>query len=421
MKKSISFLVLFLFFIAAPAAFCFEVGVDIQGPQDLAALKDGISKTITARCLAKNITMGKGELLNVSIIQLGDTISFDAVLGSVPPRAFHRDLKGAGELSATIDQMIGEIFPASPQKPAAESRPPVQAVPKTAQPELKLPFAATSMAVLNDTIFVSSKDTLYRIENGKAKPYWTPPKAAQIFRLYAYQGSLLAVTSRDNAFATCMIKDGKTAKSWDRCVVPVKNSLVASRIYTDRDLPDGTNRWEKAETLEGDPQPIPEGTDILSMLLNDISPSPDGDEIISFDRFNRLAAANGKTIVCTSDTKFSTLPLYLQDKAETFQYKGKDNEGRKPTVRYYLMPRIISQGKEVITIANDQGLAKFIGNLKMYDSSRILAYTPEDSEFTERDLATIRSHYCADIALDKGSILALVVKKSTSLIQRIDL
>jgi hypothetical protein len=422
MKKITSFLFLFLLIIAVPAAFCFEVGVDIKGPQDLMALKDGISKTITARCLAKNISTGKGTVLNVSIIQLGDTISFDAILGAEPPRAFHRDLKSTGELSTVIDQMIGEIFAASPQKPAAGKEPLVQAGTGTAQPEYKFPFVATSMAVLSDTLFVSSEDTLFRVENGKAKPYWTPPKSARIYRLYTYQGTLLAVTNRGNAFFTYMIKDGKTLKSWDRCVVPLKGSLVASRIYSDSDLSNGVNRWAKTETVMGEPLKIPDGIDILSAVIGDISPAADGDEIVCFDKSTYLTAVSGKNTVCTSETKFGTLSLYIQDKVEVFHYRTDDNSAQpEPPVRYYIRPRIVSHGKDIITFINEEGLTRFIGNLKVYDSSRILACTPDESDFDERDLSAIKNSYCADIALDKGSVLALIVKKSTSLIQRIDL
>jgi hypothetical protein len=48
-------------------------------------------------------------------------------------------------------------------------------------------------------------------------------------------------------------------------------------------------------------------------------------------------------------------------------------------------------------------------------------FAPGRSGDHERDLVTIRNHYCADIALDEGDLIVLVVKKSTSLMQRIDL
>lgn len=424
MKKTTCFLFLFLFILSIPAAYCFEVGVDIKGPQDLAALKDGIGKTITARCLARNVSVPKETALNVSITQFGDIISFDAILGAEPPRAFHRDLKNTGEISPAIDQMISELFAPSPGKPSAAKEPSVQAVTPTAQPEYKFDFAATSMALVNDTLFVSSENTLFRIENGKATSYWTPPKSASIYRINPYNGSILAVTVRGTSFFTYLIKDGKTVKSWDRCVVPLKGSLVSSRIYTDRDIPDGVNRWAKAETIEGAPLQVPDNTDILSLLVADITPSADGDEFVSFDKFNRLTVLSGKKTVCTSETKFSTLQLYLQDKIPTFHYTAQDDADVSevnPVNRYYLRPRTLSQGKDIITFANDEGLTRFIGNFKMYDASRIVACTPNESELDERDLGAFKGYYCADIALGKGGVLALLVKKSTTLIQRIGL
>ncbi|HQI00823.1 MAG TPA: hypothetical protein PLF54_05465 [Deltaproteobacteria bacterium] len=424
MKKISSFVFLFLFLISVPAAFCLEVGVDIKGPQDLMALKDGIGKTITARCLARNITAPKGTALNVSITQLGDIISFDAILSAEPPKAFHRDLKSTGELSSAIDQMIAEIFTAAAAKPAAGKEPPVQADTAQAKPEYKFTFAATSMAVLDGTLFVSSEDKLYKVENGNAKSYWTPPRSASIYRLFPYDGSLLAVTVQGTAFFTHRIKDGKTVKSWEGCVAPLKNSLVRSRIYSDKDISDGINRWSKAETIEGAPLQIPDNTDILSVFMGDISSSADGEEIVSFDRVNRLVAFNGKKTVCVSDTNFSTLPFYLQDKIPTFHYTAQDNADVSevnPVNRYHLRPRIVSQGKDIISFTNDEGLTKFIGNLKRYSGTQILACTPGESEFDERTLGTFKGYYCTDIALDKGGVLALIVKKSTSLIQRIDL
>lgn len=415
MKISLVLSALFLFFFGLHSAFAFDVNVDIKGPQDLAMLKDGISKTITARCLAKNVGTGSDSPLNVSIIQLGDTISFDAVLDTNPPKAFHLDLKGTGELSSAIDQMIAEIFTAPPMKSAGEEEPAVRIPPQAVHPEITLPFVATSCAVVNDTIYISSEDSMYKMVSGKAKPYWKPPVASRIYRLYPYQGAVLAITDKANSFHTYMVQDGTVTKSWNRCVVPVEGGLVASRVFTDLDFSDGINRWSKPETIEGNPVQIPEGQDILSMLLSDVSPSANGGEIVTFDNSSHLTILNGKQSLWASDTRFSTLPLYL-----TTRERDRMNK-KDPQIRFYLKPRILLKGKDIITVQNEEGMSKLLGNVKMYDSSRILAYTPDESEFTERELATIRNYYCADIALDKGDILALVVKKSTSFIQRIDL
>jgi len=85
------------------------------------------------------------------------------------------------------------------------------------------------------------------------------------------------------------------------------------------------------------------------------------------------------------------------------------------------MPRMLEYRGGIITIANDQGLMRFLRNVKLYNSSRILAFSPDKTGFSERDLAVVRKHYCADITLDRDDLIILIVKKSTSLIRRIGL
>ncbi len=415
MKKSLIFSAIFLFCLCIGSAFGADIVVDVKGPSELVALKDGIAKTITARCIAQNVVIDPDSPLNVSIIQLGDTISFDAVLDTKPPKAFHRDLKGLGELSSAIDRMIAELFTPQPQISTGNEEPVVRKSDQAARPEITLPFVATSFTVTNDTVYVSSGDSLFRIEKGKAKPYWKAPGSSRIYRLYPYKGAIMAVTDKSGSFHTYMIQDGKVGKSWNQCVVPFEGGLVASRIYADMDLSEGVNRWAAPEVIEGNPEQIANGQDILSILLSDVSPVAGGTETVTFDDSSHLNVANGKQSLWKSDTRFSTLPLFLIT-------KEKDPmERRDSQLRYYLKPRILKAGRDIVTIQNEQGMSRFLGNVKMYESSRILAYTPDESEFAERELAAIRNYYCADITLDKGDLLALVVKKSTSFIQRIDL
>lgn len=132
MKKPFSIIILLLLFLIACPAFALDVAVDVKGPQDLVSLKDGLAKTITARCLAKNVDAG-GAALNVSLFQMGNVISLDAILSSKPPKAFHRDLKSADELSGAIDAMIAELFTAAPQ-PCRCSRPPCRFLPRQPPP-----------------------------------------------------------------------------------------------------------------------------------------------------------------------------------------------------------------------------------------------------------------------------------------------
>jgi hypothetical protein len=178
---------------------------------------------------------------------------------------------------------------------------------------------------------------------------------------------------------------------------------------TDLMFSDGVNYWEDPVTGTGEAYEFPQGFDFVSARVSDVIPSQSGLETIAFDKLGRLTLLNGKNPLWASETKLATLPLYFESKVD------------EPDARYYLMPRILPYENGVISIANEQGPWKFLRNVKYYDSSRILMFAPGRSGDHERDLVTIRNHYCADIALDEGDLIVLVVKKSTSLMQRIDL
>lgn len=426
MKNPFSIIILFLLFLTACPAFALDVAVDVKGPQDLMSLKEGLAKTITARCLAKNVDAG-GAALNVSLFQMGSVISLDAILSTKPPKAFHRDLKSADELSGAIDAMIAELFtpapPAPPAQPApVQAAPPAAAAPAAqARTEATFSFAGTSLTFLGDTLFVSSSDTLYRVVDGKAKPWWKAPNGAGICRLYAYRDSIVAVASLTSTLFTYQIKDGKTVKKWNRCVVPSRDGLISSRVFTDENLPGGENLWAKPEAVDGSPLLFPEGTDILSTVAADVLPG-DGEEAVGFDKFNHVVVMRGKEPLWFSESKFSTLPCFVLTR--DVNMSGSDSRKgikKNQEIRYYFMPRILTKGREIYTIANKEGFSGLFGNVKIYDASRIAGFTPEDTGFAEKDLLEIKNNYCADIALDKGDVLALVVKKSTSSIQRIDL
>jgi hypothetical protein len=420
MKKYLVFTAIFLLFLMACPAFGLDVSVDIKGSQDLMSLKDGLARTINARCLAKNVTAEGNAALNVSIFQMGSTISLDAILSSKPPKAFHRDLKSADELSGAIDAMIAELF--TPAPPAAvQANPQTQAAQALARSEMKLPFAATSLVFLKDTLFVSSEDAIYRVEGGKEKSWWKVPRGLSIYRLYPYRDAILAVASDNKSIFSYLVRDGKTVKSWNRCVTPSKDGLISSRLYTDVNLPYGVNHWSKPETEEGTPAIFPEGTDILSTWTGDVLPSK-GEETIGFDRFLHLAVFSGREALWTSDDNFSTLPFYVMTRNVGANNSQNDALLQQDAeTRYYFLPRVLLKGSGMVTFANHELASGLFSKVKMYDSTRIVAFTPVETEFTARNLTEIKGVYCADIALDKGSVLALVVKKSTSYIQRYDL
>ncbi len=417
MKRSFICLFFLLFFIYSSPSHAIEVVVEMTGAEDFVQLKDGIQKTIAARCLAANALPGDGATLSVSLMQLGETISFDAVLGSQPPRAFHRDLGSRGEISGIIDQMIEKMV-IDPDRAAAvpsparvpEEKPLVEvAAPPTIESGIELPFVATSLAMLGRTVFVSDSKTLYRMEGERAVPCWSTPGSARIYRIYPYQDSLLIVTNRRESFHTYQIRDFKIVQSWERCVIPLGDTLVVSRLMTNLMFSDGVNYWEDPVTGAGEAYEFPQGFDFVSARAADVVPSQSGLETIAFDKLGRVTLLNGKNPLWASETKLATLPLYFESKVD------------EPDARYYLMPRILPYESGVITIANEQGPWKFLRNVKYYESSRILMLDPGSSGDGERDLVTIRNHYCADIALDEGDLIVLVVKKSTSLMQRIDL
>lgn len=426
MKKPFSISILLLLFLIACPAFALDVAVDVKGPQDLVSLKDGLAKTITARSLAKNVDAG-GAALSVSLFQMGNVISLDAILSSKPPKAFHRDLKSSDELSGAIDAMIAELFTPAPPAPPVQPAPVQVSPPAAAAPagqtrtEATFSFAGTSLTFLGDTLFVSSSDTLYRVVDGKANPWWKAPNGAGICRLYAYRDSIVAVASLTSTLFTYQIKDGKTVKKWNRCVVPSKDGLISSRVFTDENLPGGENLWAKPEAVDGSPLVFPEGTDILSTVAADVLPEG-GDETVGFDKFNHVTVLRGKEPLWFSESKFSTLPFYVLTR--DVNMSGRDSRKgikKNQEIRYHFMPRILTKGREIYTIANKEGFAGLFGNVKIYEASRIAAFTPEDTGFAEKDLLEIKNNYCVDIALDKGDVLALVVKKSTSTLQRIDL
>ena len=415
MKRPFICLFFLSLLIASSPSRAIEVVVEMTGPEDFVQLKDGIRKTITARCLAADASPGDEAALRVSLIQLGETISFDAVLDSQRPKAFHRDVGSRGELSGVIDLMIEELLvgktrPTAVPSPAPEEKPLVEvAAPPPIESGIELPFIATSLAVLEGTVFVSDGKTLYRMEGDRAVPCWNTPGSARIYRIYTYRDSLLAVANRRESFHTYRIRGSETVQNWERCVIPLGDTLVMSRLMTDPMLSDGVNSWENPVTNTGEAYEFPQGFDFVSAQVADVVPSQSGLETIAFDRLGRVTLLNGKNPLWTSEAKLATLPLYFKNKVNG------------PDARYYLMPRILPYENGVITIANEQGPWKFLGNVKYYSSSRILMLDPGKSGDNERDLVTIRNHYCADIALDEGGLIVLVVKKSTSLMQRIDL
>lgn len=403
------FIIITLFSSAACAG---EVQVSIIGEEDLTALAPGIKQTVTARCIARGVNLDDYPGISISILQMGDALSFDAILGTTPPRAYHTDLTDKSGMSAAIDEMITKLFFATP---AVQQQP--QTVPAAPQQsgqtreDIELPFIATSLTVLDAAIYISDEKTIYILKDAKAEPWWQATGKNRIFRIYTHKDSIIALVKRDNIFNTYQIKEGQILQRWDTAVIPIGTSLVSSQITSDTDMPDGIATWEELSIVAGDLPLLPEGVDIPTVALGDILPSHQGPETISFNRTNYLTVNRGGKTLWSSETAISPLPLFLEH----------DIYADDPPVRYYMRPRILVQDGEVITIQNDRGMSKIFGNVLLFDGADILAFSAKNSDFEDRSLTHIRKYYCADIAIHDKTLIALVIKKKESAVRFIDL
>ena len=383
-------------------AYATEVQVSIIGGEDLTSLAPGIKQTITARCIAKGVNLDDYPGLDISVLQMGEALSFDAILKSTPPRAFHTDLKDRSGITLAIDEMITKLFfevPVIQQRPQtarAASREPEQS-----REDIRLPFIATSLIVQGGSVYVSDKKTIYILNDAEAKPWWSTPGNDHIFRIYAHEDSIIALVKRGHIFNTYQIEQGKILQHWNNAVIPIGNSLVSSQIISDTNVHDGINSWNEPSILEGDPLLLPNGVDLPTIALGDLMPSHKGPEIIAFDRSNLLTIKTGD----------NTLPLFLE----------QDIYVDDPPARYYMKPRILIRDGEVITIQNDRGMSKIFGNVVLYTGADILTFSSGKSYLEDRILTHIQRFYCADIALNDSTLLALVIKKKESSVRFFDL
>jgi len=99
----------------------------------------------------------------------------------------------------------------------------------------------------------------------------------------------------------------------------------------------------------------------------------------------------------------------------------KEINTEDPPARYYMMPRILVDNGEIITIGNDRGMSKFFSNIIMFTGFEILAFSNKGLRFEDRTLVQMKKYYCADIALEDRSLLALIIAKDNSFVQFIDL
>jgi len=403
-------LILLMFFIST--SYAAEPKIEIMGSDELVSLKPGIKQSIIARCISKGVNLDTYPELSVTIFQLGDIISFDAVLDSQPPRAFHSDLGKTSELSEAIDNMITAIFNAS--LTSQQDRLPVQKEPgslRQAHQEIDLPFIAVSVVVHKGSIYVSDDKNIYILKDNKAHPWWSTPNREDIFRLYSYQDAIVALVQRAKDFNTYLIDQDKTVQHWKRPVIPVGGSLASSQITSDADIPDGINLWSKPSYLDETRLQVPDNTDFLSLTLGEVVAEKLNEEALSYDRKACLTVSTAGEVIWSSSNKFSPLPLFIE----------KDLNTDDPPARYYMMPRILAYNGEIVTIRNDRGMSKIFGNIIMFNGFKVLAFSHQGLRFEDRTLVQMSKYYCADIAIYDRSLLALIIAKDSSFVQIVDL
>lgn len=407
--------------------YAFQVSVDVIGSAELKELSPGIEKTVLTRCVAKKVELSKYNLLSITLSQLGDTLSFDAILDQTPPKAFHKDLPEKNLISETIDEMIDAFF-SSYQK--------AQATPTVAKPlpqekkhehvlsEIKIPFEAYSIAVLQDTVFVSSQNTIYMYSDTAFQPWWHAPARDKIFRIYAYRDSIIALVDHFDTFHTYKISGSTTEEHWPNPVIPHGDSLISAVLIMSPDIMKEENRWSKASGIEGTPPKIPVGADIISSVMSDVMSEYEGEELITFSETGKLKIVNKKKSLWMSGNKLGNLPFHIKDE---YNVKGEldgnyRREARVRTVRYYLYPRIvITEDGTIISIRNSEGLTSILNSFSQFTASRIIAYSRFDSVPEETELSQTGIGFYADLALYKDKLVGLNLAKDKSTLRFISL
>ncbi|MCD6571619.1 MAG: hypothetical protein J7L53_13040 [Deltaproteobacteria bacterium] len=419
MKRKILHLIVITLLVLIPLsnAFAFDVSVEITGPEELTRLKSALEKSIAARCISKGIDTSIYNTLNITITQIGDVISIDAILDTKPPRGFHKDIKNINDISNAMDEMIDAVF-VSIQTPLIEEKQADRVIHEQKEiAPVVLPFKATAITISNDTIFVSDKKTIYTIKDKVPHPWWKAPGTDEIFRIYSYKGSIIALVKHSKDLHTYRIKDGLTIKHWPTTVIPMGDGLISSRLMMIPDITSENNRWTKSRVIEGSPVVPPPGTDIIAATTSDVDPTHDGLEIISLSKTDKLKITNKGKTIWLGEVSIGGLSLYVEDE---YIAKGSADgdtriESHTRPVRYHLPPRItVTDDKEIITFANGQSVTKIFSNLRLYNSFQILAYKSSDMGLEKKVLYSSSTGRCADIAIQGRILLAVIVHKDKS-------
>lgn len=444
---------LFILIITVGAIFCITsqlsamtIDTQINGPDELKNQKEAINRTVETRCLANGVDIGKFNNLGIHINKLGDVYSFDAILDTTPPKAFHKDMKSINDLTSTIDEMIASLFsvqpPSAPAAPAAKIK------------DTRLNFKATSIILLNDSIYVSGGNTIYLVNDAQATPWWSYKGPGPIFRMWPYKDTIIALIRynggyNQDVFVTHQIKDGAVINTWTGVVLPLGNGLAKADISMPPDLTQEINRWSSTKAVDGNPDLLPASMDPLASIRADIMPWSSGNEIITFSPTNGKLLVFSKDMknpkesskswwqktkdafslsdvdkkaLWSSETQFSRLPLYLEQiYVERKTTKSEDVESREQEVDYFLPPRIIVDSNHMISIDNNQGLWGMLDKVTIYKSCQIRVYTWNVNDFTETMPLRSTLGYCVDIAVNGDKILALIITDEETLLRTVSL
>jgi hypothetical protein len=191
---------------------------------------------------------------------------------------------------------------------------------------------------------------------------------------------------------------------------------------------------------------LPAYIDPLATVMAEIMPLPNGKELITFSNTsgNLLVYSHNmknpkessksswqkfkgafttsevdKNSLWASETQFSRLPLYLE---EIYIEKQRDDpDGRQKEVDYFIPPRIIVASNSIVTIDNNQGLWKVLQKVTSYKSCQIRVYTWNENDFIETSPLKSTLGYCADIAVNNDSIIALIITAKGTKIRTVSL
>jgi hypothetical protein len=305
--------------------------------------------------------------------------------------------------------------------------------------DIELDFKATSITILNNNIYISdNKKTIYLLKDGNPSVWWTCKDKGPIYRIWAYQDSIMALVNHsqdfnNDVFVSYRIKDGEIIKTWNGAVLPMGKGLIWSDISMPPDLTEESNRWSATQVADGTPDLLFPGMDPLASLRAEVVPWCDGVEIIAFsgatgrlmvfskDKTNpkkksmgwwqktKNALSGSEDPIWSSEAQFSRLPLFIKQVYIEKTSKGMDAEPKEREVDYFIPPRILVDSGNMIAIDNNQGLWSIIDKATYFKSCQLRLYSWNGTDFTESFLMKSSFGYCVDITIKDGSVLALIV------------